>query len=221
MRKVYQNENSSYRLPIATIIGVGITATLFGILPFSHMVNKPTRTLELRKAATLDLPPPEEEQAPPPIEEAQKPPEAPPEPKLAETPQQIPISADLDVAAGSGGALAGFGEIRALTAVESTQQDAFDVTDLEKKPEAISQIPPTYPAELRKAKIEGLVTISFVLTEEGRVEEPRVENSSRTEFEKPALDAIRKWRFRPGMKEGKPVRSFIKIPIRFRVASNG
>jgi len=219
MRKVYQSQNSSVGLALSVMFSVGITAILFGVLPFAHRIAKPDRSLELRKASTADLPPPveEEPQAPPP--DAEQPPEAPPEPQLAETPQQIPLSADLEVAMGTGGALAGFGEIRALTAVEKMQEEAFDVADLEKRPEAVSQIPPTYPPELKKAKIEGVVTLVFVLSEEGRVEDPRVENSSRVEFEKPALEAIRKWRFRPGMKDGQAVRTYVRIPMRFRVAS--
>jgi protein TonB len=103
--------------------------------------------------------------------------------------------------------------------VENVQEGAFDVADLEKRPEAVSQIPPAYPAELRKAKIEGLVTLVFVLSEEGRVEDPRVEDSSRPEFEKPALEAIRKWRFRPGMKDGQAVRTYIRLPMRFRISA--
>jgi protein TonB len=93
------------------------------------------------------------------------------------------------------------------------------VSELEKRPEAVSQIAPVYPPELRKAKIEGSVTLIFVLNESGHVEEPRVENSSRPEFEKPALEAIRKWRFRPGMKSGQAVRTYIRIPMRFRVST--
>lgn len=220
MRKVYQNESNYAGLPVAVIFGVGFTAMLFGFIPFAHRIATPQRALELRKIAAADLPPPAEENTPPPPPEAEKLPEAKPEPQLAEAQQQIPLSADLEVAMGSGGALAGFGDIRALTAAESVQQDAFDVADLEKKPEAVSQVAPTYPPELRKLKIEGSVTLVFILGEDGRVEEPRVENSSRPEFEKPALEAIRKWRFRPGQKDGKPVRSYIRIPMRFRVAAS-
>lgn len=220
MRKVYESQSSSLGLPFAVLIGVGITAVVFGILPFSHMVNKPSRTVELRKAGTVDLPPPTEPDAPPPPPmEEEKAPEAPQAPQLADTPQAIPLSADLDVAVGSGGALAGFGEVRSMTKPESAPQDTFDVADLEKRPEAISQAAPAYPPELRKAKIEGVVTLIFVLNEDGRVEEPRVETSSRPEFEKPALEAIRKWRFKPGVKDGRPVRTYIRIPMRFRVTS--
>jgi len=218
MRKVYQNESHFARLPVAIIFGVGFTAVLFGFIPFAHRVANPNRSLELRTASVVDLPPPVEEEAPPPPE-AEKPPEAAAEPQLTETQQQIPLSADLEVALGAGGALAGFGEIRSLTAAETVQEDTFDVADLEKRPEAVSQVAPAYPAELRKAKVEGVVTLVFVLDETGRVEDPRVENSSRPEFEKPALDAIRKWRFSPGQKDGQAVRTYIRIPMRFRVTS--
>jgi protein TonB len=219
MRKVFHNEESSAGLAVSIAFSVGLTVIIFGLLPFAHRIAKPERSLELRKTSAADLPPPAEEETTPPPPEAEKPPEAPPEPQLAETPPAIPLNADLDVALGTGGALAGFGEIRSLTAVETVKEDAFDVADLEKRPEAVSQIPPVYPPELRKARIEGSVTLVFVLSEQGRVEEPRVENSSRPEFEKPALEAIRKWRFRPGMKDGQPVRTYVRIPMRFRVAS--
>jgi protein TonB len=209
MRQVYQPKKNYVGLPFAVGLSVGLSALLFCIIPFSHIVNKPSRTLELRKTSATDLPPPESD----------KPPEAPPEPQLADTPQQIPLSADLEVAMGSGGALQGFGEIRALTAAQAIQDETFDVSELEKRPQPVSQVQPAYPAELRKAKIEGVVTIVFVLNEDGRVEEARVENSSRPEFEKPALDAIRRWRFSPGVKDGQNVRTFVRIPMRFRVSS--
>ena len=219
MRKVYQNESKMARLPVAVIFGVGFTAVLFGFIPFAHRIAKPERSLELRTTSAVELPPPVEEEIAPPPPEAEKPPEAAPEPQLAETTQQIPLSADLEVARGSGGALAGFGEIRSLTAAEAVQEDTFDVADLEKRPEPVSQVAPTYPEALRKAKVEGVVTLIFILDETGRVEDPRVENSSRPEFEKPALDAIRKWRFSPGQKDGQAVRTYIRVPLRFRVTT--
>jgi protein TonB len=218
MRKVYQNERSFGGFIAAVLMAVALTALLFAIIPFAHRITKSSATVELRKTGATDLPPPTEDAPPPQAEEKQLW-EAAPEPQLTEAPQQIPLSADLEVAAGSGGALVGFGDIRALTAAETVKDETFDVAELEKRPEAVSQVPPAYPAELRKAKIEGTVTLVFVLNEEGRVQEPRVENSSRPEFERPALEAIRKWRFRPGMKDGQAVRTYLRLPMRFRVAA--
>ena len=219
MRKVYQNESKLARLPVAIIFGVGFTAVLFGFIPFAHRIAKPEKAQSLMPISNTDLKQKEEEKVETPPPEAEKPPEAAPEPQLVEVQQQIPLSADLEVAAGSGGALAGFGEIRSLTAAEAVQEDTFDVADLEKRPEPVSQVAPTYPEALRKAKVEGVVTLIFVLDETGRVEDPRVENSSRPEFEKPALDAIRKWRFSPGQKDGQAVRTYIRVPLRFRVTT--
>jgi periplasmic protein TonB len=219
MRKVYHHEKSGTGLALAVFFAVGFTALLFGFIPFAHRINKPQRTLELVKTGAVELPQPKDEMTPPPQVEEEKPKETAPEPQLAEAAQQIPMTADLEVAVGSGGALAGFGDIRSLTAAQTIQEETFDVSELEKRPEPVSQSAPAYPPELRKAKIEGLVTLLFVLNEDGRVEGPRVENSTRPEFEKPALEAVRKWRFRPGMKDGQPVRTFIKYPIRFRVTT--
>jgi len=217
MRKVYQNESSSTGWITAVAFSLGFTSLLFGLIPFAHRINKPEKTLELRKTSAVDLPPPTED-TPSPQSEPERPPEATPEPQLAEVAQNIPITADLEVAMGSGGALAGFGEVH-TTATAAAQEDTFNVADLEKRPEPVSQVAPTYPAELRKAKIEGVVTLVFVLDDKGRVEDPRIETASRPEFEKPALEAIRKWRFSPGLKDGQPVRTYIRVPMRFRVAS--
>ncbi len=220
MRKVYQQERNPLGFAVAVSAAVALTALLFAIIPFAHRLNKPSKTLELIKTTTIEAKEEIEEEAPPEVEPENKPPEAAAEPELTETEQAIPLSADLEVATGTGGALAGFGaDIKSLTAATDVAQDAFDVSDLEKRPEPTSQVVPAYPAELRKAKVEGVVTLVFVLDETGRVEDPRVENSSRPEFEKPALDAIRKWRFSPGMKDGQPVRTYIRVPMRFRVAT--
>ena len=220
MRKVYHTPSNAAGMSAAIALGTSLAGLLFCVLPFSHLVNKPQASLELRKTGSVHTPPEADKELAPPVLELERPIEASPEPQLSEMPQAVPLSADLEVAAGSGGALAGFGQIRSLAAVEAVGQDAFDVSDLEKRPEAISQVAPVYPSELRKTKIEGAVTLVFILGDDGRVEDPRVETSTRPEFEKPALDAIRKWHFRPGEKDGKAVRTYIRIPIRFRVGNS-
>lgn len=217
MRKVYHHEKTSIALPMALAASLIATAGVFLLIPFSQLAHSPKKTLELRKTSVAELPPPVEDSLLPPPTEAEKPPEVAPEPQLAETQQQIPLSADLDIVVGSGGALAGFGEVRSLTGSEGVQDDAFELGELEKRPEPISQVAPAYPPELRRAKIEGTVTLEFLLNEDGRVESPRVKNSTRPEFEKPALEAVSKWRYRPGMKDGQVVRIYISVPITFRI----
>jgi protein TonB len=134
-----------------------------------------------------------------------------------EPPPPIHLAVSLDLAVGSGGALAmaGFQPADAGSAL-----DAFDISELERQPEVITTVQPRYPPELLKARAQGTVTLVFLLDEEGRVTDPRVERSSRAEFEQPALEAVRKWRFKPGMKDGEPVKTFMRLPLRFSIANS-
>jgi len=214
MRKVYHNEKRSLSLVVSVLSSIGLTVALFGALPFAHRMAKSDKVVDLVKTSTAELPPPADEPEPPPAPEPEKKEEIIQAPDLAEA-QPVPLSADIEVVMGEGGGLLGYGDTRALTAATAIAEETFDVSELEKRPEPVSQGAPAYPQEMRKAKIGGVVTLVFVLNEEGRVEDPRVENSSRPEFEKPAIEAIRKWRFRPGMKDGQNVRTYIRYPLRF------
>ena len=49
----------------------------------------------------------------------------------------------------------------------------------------------------------------------GKVANAKVEKSTDPAFDKPALDAVRKWKFEPAMKEGRKVSAKMRAPIRF------
>ena len=92
---------------------------------------------------------------------------------------------------------------------------AFSMADLDQKPRLVYQPAPVYPAALRSRKIDGIVTVIFVVDANGRVANAKVEKSSDPAFDKPALDAVRKWKFEPAMKEGRKVSAKMRAPIRF------
>lgn len=216
MRRVYTPPRRNAN-PVWPILGaLLLTLAVFLVLPLTQMVSsRAQRQLMLSKvdAVQIEAPPDSPEPPPPPPpEETQEP----PPPQLSDAPPPMQLNIDLDIAVGSGGALAGFGVIGGADA-GGTLLDTFDVADLEKAPEVISSVPPQYPAELRKARVAGAVTLVFVLDEAGGVQDLRVENSTRAEFERPALDAVRRWKFKPGMKDGEAVRTYMRLPIRFRV----
>ena len=105
MRKVYHHEKNSLALPMALAASLIATAGVFLTIPFSHLAQNPKRTLELRKTSVAEVPPPVEDNFIPPPVEPERQEEAAPEPQLAEAAQQIPLTADLDIVVGSGGAL--------------------------------------------------------------------------------------------------------------------
>jgi protein TonB len=113
----------------------------------------------------------------------------------------------------SGGIIGGTGS--GALGGESLEQ-AFDPADIDQKPRAVFQTAPNYPSDMRGKKLEGVVTLIFVVDAEGRVSGPRVESSSNQAFERPALEAVRRWKFEPGLKGGQRVACRMRVPIRFQ-----
>lgn len=75
---------------------------------------------------------------------------------------------------------------------------------------------PSYPMESRRAKEEGTVALSLLLGTDGRVAEISVASSSGfARLDKAALEAVRKWRWAPIMRNGEAVqvRGTVKIPF--------
>lgn len=91
--------------------------------------------------------------------------------------------------------------------------EAFNMAEIDQKPRVLYQAAPNYPSTVHG--VQGTVTLIFVVDESGRVLNPRVEKTTHPDFEKPALDAIRQWRFEPATKGGKKVAAKMRIPIRF------
>ena len=207
---------------VSVLAGAGLSAVLFGILPFSHMIAQPKSALELRTTQVAELPETVEPETPPEAPEDQ-PPEEEVKPQLAEAApeQDLNLSVDLEVPVGTGGALA-MGNLASSLAAEQTAGDlaGFSVADLDKAPVLVAAVTPDYPRDLRQAKVEGSVVLVFLLDEGGRVDDVRVESSSRPEFEKPALEAVKKWKFKPGMREGTAVKTHMRLPIRFKISSS-
>lgn len=97
-------------------------------------------------------------------------------------------------------------------------EEAFSLAELDQKPRAIIQGSPVPPPEMRGRKVEGVVSVIFVVDAAGKVENPRVEKSSHAAFESPALTAVRKWKFEPGVRAGQRVASKMRVAIRFPVS---
>lgn len=81
----------------------------------------------------------------------------------------------------------------------------FNVGELDQRPTPISQQQPSYPYDMRRAGINGTVVVEFIISTAGDVIQTQVVRSSHREFEMPALQAVQKWKFRPGRKGGRVV----------------
>lgn len=92
---------------------------------------------------------------------------------------------------------------------------AFAIADLDQRPRAVIQTAPAYPVDLRRRKVEGSVQVVFLVDVAGKVTNPRVETSTNPAFERPALEAVRQWKFEPGTRGGQKVAFKMRVPISF------
>jgi protein TonB len=113
---------------------------------------------------------------------------------------------------GSGGVIGGTGVVGGR---QQEFEEAFSLDQIDQKPVASYQESPLYPQSMRGKKLEGLVTIEFVVDATGKVVNPRVTESTHTAFEEPALKAIRRWKFEPAFRGGQRVPAKMRVPIRF------
>jgi protein TonB len=93
--------------------------------------------------------------------------------------------------------------------------NVFQLSDLDRIPQAMNQPAPSFPQNLPNDITEGRVVVTFIVDADGFVREPRVVESSRSEFERSALNGVMRWKFRPGMKGGRKVATRMEVPINF------
>ena len=95
-------------------------------------------------------------------------------------------------------------------------QDAEGVyAKVDQNPTPLKTPEPKYPVSLRREGVAGIVSVTCVIDENGKVISAKATKSTRVEFEQPALDAIHNWVFKPAVKDGKPVKVRVTIPFRF------
>ena len=84
-------------------------------------------------------------------------------------------------------------------------------------PVVLHKVEPEYSEEARKAKWQGTVVLSLVVDESGKAREVKVVRPLGMGLDQKAIEAVEKWLFRPGMKDGKPVPVSANIEITFHL----
>jgi len=91
----------------------------------------------------------------------------------------------------------------------------FDISMLDQTPVPKFQARPQYPFEMRRAGIAGEVVVDFIVDTNGDVQNAYALRSTQREFEAAAVQAVTKWKFRPGRKGGRDVPTHMQVPIVF------
>lgn len=90
-------------------------------------------------------------------------------------------------------------------------------------PDSITQLPEIlvrrsvrYPRRARDLELEGHVVIHARVAPDGKVSETR-RYLSLPMFDEAAVEAVKRYRFRPALAGGRPVAAWVAVPIRFRL----
>jgi periplasmic protein TonB len=81
----------------------------------------------------------------------------------------------------------------------------------------IHDVPPQYPPEAGRARLEGAVVLMAVIGQDGSVKDVRVE-SGLPMLAQAAIDAVKQWRYKPYLIDGEPVEVDSRITINFTLS---
>jgi TonB family protein len=93
----------------------------------------------------------------------------------------------------------------------------YEAHEIDFPPEPTEPIAPAYPRRARRLGREGDVGCRVVVRADGRVGDVRIASSTDPEFETAAVEAIRRTRFRPAVRRGRPVAAHYEVLVRFRL----
>lgn len=97
-------------------------------------------------------------------------------------------------------------------------QEAPPPEEEDQPPMVTAQIPPPYPFLARRRGIEGWVRVRFLVDRQGQVRELTIVKAQPPGvFEDTVRRTLPRWRFRPGVKDGRPVDTWVETVIRFKL----
>lgn len=220
------------RLAISLLAGLGVTLALFWLMQAMVMNRgsgfKKTDNLQMvefvrlkreikppvqEKKTVKPPPPPEKRPPPPPMQTQHTQPMAAAQPNLA-----IPnLSVQLPSARFGGSALEGLTAGAAASpappsAVVGTGTISTDVTPL-------VRIPPRYPMRAASRRIEGWVKVEFTITKTGEVSDAVVVESHPSNiFNREALAAVKRWKFKAKVVDGKAYEQRAQQTLEFKLS---
>lgn len=211
-RHVYRPPRGKFTSIFAVIGGLIATVAVFVAIPLSQKLSQMLDKNQ-SEPPEITVEPPEEmdfetEDPPEEIEEEPEPEE------MVEESTDLDSNMDMpDFAVGSGG---GF-KMEIPDFGMKGGDDAFG-GDLDGPPQPVSKIQPTYPSSLLSNGIGGRVLVSCTIDATGKVVGTTIKSSSgHPDLDKAAINAVNRWRFKPGTKGGKPVKSVAVVPFNFEV----
>lgn len=87
-----------------------------------------------------------------------------------------------------------------------------------RKAQAVSQPRPEYPRDAKDDGVEGVVTMIAEVGTDGRISATRIEKGSGDKrLDRAAENTVRRWTYKPALKDGSPAKSSVRVHVEFRL----
>lgn len=103
-----------------------------------------------------------------------------------------------------------------LAAVALGQETPKKVTRAEAISALASKVQPDYPALARQLRVQGAVELEVLVTETGEVAKVDIVSGNPL-LTAPSVQAVRRWKFKPFMEDGKAIRVLAPIGLEFKL----
>jgi protein TonB len=200
---------------VVALHGAAITALMLAKMEYERVPTVITKTYEVPDTP----PPPPEPQKPQPPQKAQV------QSRLDTVPPIVdrPVFRDLVLPQPRTGDPVVFdpsppGPVTLPPAPDPLPVPKADPVRTEAQLDSRSKLQPPYPASEERAEVTGSVTVMIVIGTDGRVKDVEKVSAANDAFYRATeQQALRYWRFKPAMVDGKPVESRKRMTVHFRL----
>jgi TonB family protein len=95
--------------------------------------------------------------------------------------------------------------------------DAYLVSEDVSVPSVAQRGEPQYSDEARAARLQGTVVVQVVIGTDGLAHDPRIVRGLGLGLDENAIEAVSQWHFKPGLKDGRPVKVAATIEVNYRL----
>jgi TonB family protein len=85
------------------------------------------------------------------------------------------------------------------------------------EPKVIYSVDPEFSDEARRAKYQGVVLIALIVDKDGNPQSVHVARALGMGLDEKAMEAVRQFKFKPALREGKPVACYATVEVNFRL----
>jgi protein TonB len=96
--------------------------------------------------------------------------------------------------------------------------DLVNLSEVDRAPVAKDKPMPGYPPAARSTRQEGTVNLRLLVDERGRVEQVEIDSGTKSrQLQRAATQAVKRWVYEPGIKDGVPVKVWITTAVTFKL----